>query len=237
MRIVTVLCCLLISSVLFAQVEPCLNVTSQAANSLQGNSKQSLVQTATKSNGLSSLRKRSPYQPAMGVSQYMFDGQSRMAPAMGLQYVPTDNSSYKLTYSGGIVWVPQSSSTISSPSNFTGFGRNQYVNTGLYGGETQPSLLLGYAGAEYRYYLLRGDIQPYVGAGAYGLGWRYGSVAGATLAPSVMGGVSAEISTIFSGYVELRQLIGLGTFIGNSSFGGSTTVAAGFAFAPNFSSR
>ncbi|HEY5615670.1 MAG TPA: hypothetical protein VIL52_06570 [Bacteroidota bacterium] len=235
MRIFLLLsCCFLFSVVAFAQVEPCLNVTSQSATGLQDNSKQSLVQLATQKSRTGSLRKFSPYRPALGVSQYMFDGDSRTAPAMGMQYIPTDNSAHKLTFSGGIVWLPKSSSIVAD-NRFTGFGRYQYVDGGPYG-QSSPSLALAYLGTEYRYYLLQGDIQPYVGAGAHALGWKYGAAWGSTLAPSMIGGVSAEISTIFSGYVELRQLIGLGTVLGTSRFGGSTSVSAGFAFAPKFAS-
>ncbi|MCI0707027.1 MAG: hypothetical protein L0Y80_06050 [Ignavibacteriae bacterium] len=228
MRMVNVLCSLIISSLAVAQVEPCLNVTSQTNRDLNGNSTQSLVQTAMQKPGIVAQRKLSPYRPALGASQFLFDGQSRTAPAMGIQYVPTEHSAGKWTFSGGLVWLPKSSTVITNS-----VGRPQFAGGGY--GQSLPSLFLGYAGAEYRYYLLQGDVQPYVGAGAYGLGWKYGSLSGATLAPSVMGGVNAEISTVFSGYVELRQLIGVGTFLGSSTFGGSTNISAGLAFAPNLS--
>ncbi|HEY4613715.1 MAG TPA: hypothetical protein VII11_12085 [Bacteroidota bacterium] len=232
MRTVLLCCCLVVTSVAFAQLNTCLNQSPQSAEGKGGfqlSQKQSLVQSAVRA------KKLSPYRPALGVSQYMFDGQSRTAPAMGVQYIPTGSSPHKLTFSGGLVWMPKSSPYATNPS-FTGFGRNQFNAFANSYSNSLPSLGLGYFGAEYRYYLMQGDFQPYVGGGAHALGWKYGAGWGATVAPSMFAGASLDISTVFSGYAELRQLVGLGTILGNSSFGGSTSVSVGFAFAPNFSS-
>ncbi len=230
MRTSIACCCLLLVSVSFAQLNTCLNSMPQIRNIATVPVNQTAMNLSTRS------AEWSPYQPGMGISQYVIDGQAHMAPAIGLQYIPRSVSSGKLIFSGGVVWSRGGSSGFAANPRFTNFASNTiYSQTQSYD-TYSPSLALAYAGAQYRYYFLQGDIQPYVGAGAQSLGWRIDNRWGAAISPNAVAGVTARISTIFSGYGEIQHTLGMGNiYSSSSSFGGLTTLAFGFSFAPNFS--
>lgn len=223
------LCSVLVTSVSVAQLNPCLTPTPQIRNLAPIPLKQSPL------SGTARSARMSPFQPAMGVSQYVIDGQSRTAPSMGVRYVPRDNSSHKLIFSAGLLWNSGSSAVIADP-RLAGFQRSAVYTPAQSYGDYLPSVGIGYLGAQYRYYLLQGDFQPYVGVGAQALGWRVDTRWGGTVAPNAVAGLSARISNVFDGFVEVQHAAGVGNlFGGSSSFGGITSVSFGFAFAPQFS--
>ena len=220
----------LLTSISFAQLSTCLNSMPQIRNIA------TVPLNTTATSLVSRSETRSPYQPGIGLSQYLIDGQAHMAPSMGLQYIPRNNSAGKWIYSGGFVWSRGGNTGLALNSRTGNFMRTPvYDQSGLSDSYT-PSLALAYAGIQYRYYFLQGDIQPYVGAGAQTLGWRIDSRWGAALSPNAVAGVTAKISTIFSGYAEVQHTLGMGNiYSSSSSFGGITMLAFGFSFAPNLS--
>ncbi len=229
MRALFVWCCfLLTTSVLPAQLTRCLNITPQ----IRGLSAVSLKPM----NALESARsmKRSPYQPGFSVSGLTFGGETRTVPGIGVSYVPQEKTADKLVVSGGLLWSFGGKNVMLDP-RFARVRRPQASYSQNVLGTSTASVGLGYVGAEYRYYFLQGDIQPYVGLGARALGSLYGSRWGVGAVPHGIAGLNVQISSIFNGFAEVQHLPGIGLGVGGfDSFRGMTTVAFGFTFAPYF---
>ncbi len=228
MRTLLLSCCLVVTSVAVAQLNTCLNTMPQIRNIARVPMTQANLPQGSR------LATRSPYEPAVGISEYVIDGQSRTAPSVEVQYVPQNKTSSKLIFSGGFLWSSRSNGLAVDPRVTRVQSNTVYLPVGS-SDYYVPSVGMGYVGAQYRYYFLQGDIQPYVGAGAQFLGWRVDSRWGAALAPNAVAGLTAHISDIFSGFAEIQHTIGVGNLLAySSSFGGITSVSIGFAFAPSF---
>lgn len=222
------ICCVLISSVSFAQVPTCSNATPQIRNIPQVPLYQRNSLQPTR------LTERSPYEPALSVSNLVLGGEGNTVPGFGMSYVSRQNTAGKFVVSGGFVWRSSRTSFGFDPRAPQLRQSLVYSTTG-YGANTAPGLGVGYLGAEYRHYLLQGEIQPYVGVGARALGGIYGSRWGMALAPHALAGLNLQISTVFSGFAEVQHTPGIGLAVGGfDSFRGLTTIAFGFAFSPQF---
>lgn len=223
-------CCFLIFlvDVSSAQLTTCLNATPQVQNISriplrQANTLQSMH-----------LTKRSPYEPALSVSNFVIGGEANTVPGFGMSYVPRDHAAGKLVVSGGFVWRLSSGTNRFDPRYLRLQQSPAYSQAG-YTATTTPGLGVGYFGAEYRYALLSGEVQPYVGLGARALGGLYGNQWGMALAPFGLAGLNVQISTVFSGFAEVQHTPAVGlTFGGFDSFQGLTTIAFGFSFAPQW---
>ncbi|HXG38885.1 MAG TPA: hypothetical protein VNL36_08985 [Bacteroidota bacterium] len=221
-------CCVVISSVSLAQVPTCLNVTPKIQNISRVPPNQANTLQALR------LAKRSPYEPAFSVSNLVLGGEGTTVPGFGVSYVPRENAAGKFVVSGGFVWRLSNGTNGINPRFPLVRQSSVYSEVG-YTASTAPGLGVGYLGAEYRYYLLRGEIQPYVGIGARALGGIYSSRWGMALAPHGLAGLNLQISHVFNGFVELQHAPGIGlTFGGLDSFRGLTTIAFGFSFVPQF---
>ncbi len=226
MRMFLFFCWLLLSSVSIAQVPTCINITQPVRNfpkiSLQQNAALPLVRPAV----------RSPYEPAMSLSYLVLGEEGQTLPGLGMSYVPRKNTAGKLVFSGGFVWMSRTSTSHFDPrypQMRQPLGYSDVVSTT----RTGTSVGLGYLGAEYRYDLLRGEIQPYVGIGARALGGIVGSRWGMALAPQGLVGINLQISHLFSGFAEMQHVPAVGLSLGGfDSFRGMTTIAFGFSFAP-----
>jgi hypothetical protein len=220
--------CLLVPLISSAQLTTCLNTPQN----IRGIATIPLKQT----NSLPAfpLANRSPYQPAFGVSTVLVGGEGRTVPSFGVSYVPPAKISGTLVISGGFLWSSRSNTNLYDP-RFLRTQRAQMAAPAEIAGTSAPSLGFGYVSAEYRYYLLRGEIEPYVGVGARALGGAYDARWGGAVAPLALAGVSARISDLFNGFAEIQHApsIGLG-FGGFDSVRGITTFAFGFSFAPHF---
>jgi hypothetical protein len=229
MRALFVSCCLFAATTAsFAQLSTCLNTSPQ----MRGLSKVSLKPMNT----FQDIRvaSRSPYEPAFSVSGLNFGGEARTVPGLGMTYVPRSNAAGRFVFGGGFLWSSGGSTTMLDP-RLTRVQRTQVSYAQNVVGTSFASLGLGYVGAEYRYYLLQGDIQPNVGVGARALGGLYGNSWGVSAAPVGMAGLNLQISTIFSGFAEVQHAPGVGLGLGGfDSFRGMTSIAFGFAFAPQF---
>jgi hypothetical protein len=223
----TFLCCwLLFSSVSIAQVPTCINITQPVRNipKISLHQKNSLP--------LNRPAVRSPYEPAMSLSYLVLGEQGQTLPGLGMSYVPRKNAAGKFVFSGGFVWMSRTSTSQFVPRYAQMRQSTVYSDVGSTA-STGTSIGLGYVSAEYRYYLLRGAIQPYVGIGARALGGIYGSQWGMALAPQGLVGLNLQISHLFSGFTEVQHAPAVGLTLGGfDSFRGMTTIAFGFSFAP-----
>jgi hypothetical protein len=151
-----------------------------------------------------------------------------------MSYVPRDNEAGKFVISGGFVWRSSSGMNRFDP-RYPQVHQSSVHSEAGYTASPAPGLGVGYLGAEYRYYLLRGEIRPYVGIGTRALGGLYGSRRGVGAVPHGLAGFNLRISHVFSGFAEVQHAPGIGlTFGGFDSFQGLTTIAFGFSFAPQF---
>lgn len=221
-------CCVVISSVSLAQVPTCLNVTPKIQNISRVPSHQANTLQALR------LAERSPFEPAFSVSNLVLGGEGNTVPGFGVSYVPRENAASKFVVSGGLVWR-LSGGTNRFDARYPLPRQSSVYSEAGATASTARSLGIGYFGAEYRHYLLRGELQPYFGIGARALGGIYSSRWGMALAPHGLAGLNLQISNVFSGFAELQHAPGIGlTFGGLDSFRGLTTIAFGFSFAPRF---
>jgi hypothetical protein len=223
----TFLCCwLLFSSVSIAQVPTCINITQPVRNipKISLHQKNSLP--------LNRPAVRSPYEPAMSLSYLVLGEQGQTLPGLGMSYVPRKNTAGKFVFSGGFVWMSRTSTSQFVPRYAQMRQSTVYSDVGSRE-RTATSIGVGSVGAEYRYDLLRGEIQPYVGIGARVLGGVYGSQWGMAFAPQALAGLNLQISHLFSGFAEVQHVPAVGLSLGGfDSFRGITTIAFGFSFAP-----
>ncbi len=127
----------------------------------------------------------------------------------------------------------RSSSELIDVNDYTPLGIRNYFS------RNQPTggirFGAGFFGLDYTFYLADGDVRPYVGVGAMLLGWPYRSGFAGTIAPDVKAGLQANLTSGFSGFVEMKHILGLPIVAGGSPpLRGFTGLAFGFAFAPRW---
>ncbi|MEX2117897.1 MAG: hypothetical protein WEB37_13530 [Bacteroidota bacterium] len=223
-------CFVVMVAVASAQIpEPCLNVGGQSSQTSQ-----QFQRTPVRS---SAYVPESRLSPMFSYSAYSLGGATRFGPSLTIQATLFRTHSEALDISGGLMFRFRDSSEPTRLDEYSPLGLNPYNYP-----RTPDSFLrgmrfgMGFAGLEYTWYLTESDIRPYVGAGGMILAWPYeGQVAG-SVAPTVKAGVLANVSSGFTGFVEIKRIIGLPFVVGGESppINNLTGFAFGVSFAPRW---
>ena len=110
---------------------------------------------------------------------------------------------------------------------------SNYRNDNYY---RSPNLSIGLAflGSDVTFFLLEGQVRPYVGFGGSLAFWSSTNRYSGTLAPDAKAGLDVRVNSSFSGFVEVRRMFGVPNLFGweTPKFDGLTTAAIGVSFAP-----
>ena len=96
------------------------------------------------------------------------------------------------------------------------------------------SIGLAFLGSDVTFFLLEGQVRPYVGFGGSLAFWSSTNRYSSTLAPDAKAGLDVRVNSSFSGFVEVRRMFGVPNLFGwdTPKFDGLTTAAIGVSFAP-----
>jgi len=168
-------------------------------------------------------------------------GEDRFGPMLILQYSPTRASVPSLDFFGGVLIQTGSSSQV-NPNDFVpavSYVVPYYSPYSSYRNENyyrMPnfSLGMGFLGADVTFYMLQGDVQPYLGFGGSLALWSYSSRLSGTVAPDAKAGINLRVSNAFSGFAEVRRMFGVPNLLNLSGpkFDGLTSAALGVSFTP-----
>jgi len=182
------------------------------------------------------INRSSFFSPSMSYSGYTIGGERFFGAALTFQYSIFQSCSESIDLLGGVMFRFRNVADPVNLDDYTPLGiRDNY-------GHSSPSMLrgmrfgMGIVGMDYTLYLADGDVRPYVGLGGMLLAFPYqGAVAG-TLAPDVKAGLLVNLSSGFSGFAEVKHILGLPITIGSpyAAFKSLTGLAFGLAFAPRF---
>jgi len=231
-RSLSVLLVLLVYSSLFAQLDEASVGLATATSGAGG-------ETGRTSRG--SAWSRSSFTSMIAYGSFALSSEDRFGPMIILQYTPNRYWRPTIDLIGGVLiragksgptderdYVPLASQFASAYSPFS-----DYYNDGYYQ-RPRFSIGLAFLGADMTYYLAEGQVRPYVGVGASFAFWSYLNRFSGALAPSAKGGLDVRISNSFSGFAELRRMLGVANFVGPNTpkFDGLTAVAIGISFVP-----
>jgi hypothetical protein len=96
------------------------------------------------------------------------------------------------------------------------------------------SIGLAFLGSDVTFFLLEGQVRPYVSLGGSLAFWSLSNRFSGTLAPDAKAGLDVHVNSSFSGFVEVRRMFGVPSLFGwdTPKFDGLTSAAIGVSFAP-----
>jgi hypothetical protein len=173
---------------------------------------------------------------------FSIGGEDRFGPMFILQYSPTRSSFPAVDFFGGVLLqtgnssekidgqgsIPLASYYVPYYSPYSNYRNDNYYRLPNF------RLGLGFVGADVTFYMLEGEVRPYVGFGGSLALWTYSSRLSSSVAPDVKGGLNVHLSNSFSGFAEVRHMFGVPNLLDLSSpkFDGLTSAAIGLSFAP-----
>jgi hypothetical protein len=172
---------------------------------------------------------------------FSIGGEERFGPMVLIQYSPNRFSTPAIDLFGGVLFQTGTSGSVDErnsvplASYFAPYYSpySDYRNDYAYR-MPRLSVGLGYLGADVTFYMLQGDVRPYVGFGGSLAFWSFSSQLSSTLAPDAKAGLDIHLSNSLSGFAEVRRLFGVPNLLGTSlpRFDGLTSAAVGVSFAP-----
>jgi hypothetical protein len=168
-------------------------------------------------------------------------GEDRFGPMVIIQYSPRRISGPAIDFFGGILlqmgtsgpvsgqdYVPLASYYAPYYSPYSNYRNDNYYRMPNF------SIGMGFVGADVTFYLVEGEVQPYVGFGGSLNLWTYSSRLSGTVAPDAKAGLNIHINNSISGFAEVRRMFGVPNLLNLSGpkFDGLTSAAIGVSFAP-----
>jgi hypothetical protein len=168
-------------------------------------------------------------------------GEDRFGPMVIVQYSPRRYSKPAFDFFAGVLiqtgtsgavdgqdYVPLASYHVPYHSQYSDYRNDNYYRMPHF------SIGLAFLGADVTFYMLDGEVRPYVGFGGSLAFWTYTNRLNGTLAPDAKAGLNIHLNNSLSGFAEVRRMFGVPNFLGMSTpgFDGLTSAAIGFSFAP-----
>ncbi len=232
-RVLAVAVVLLAVSVASAQVVPGLLTPQQEQVVEKVVQKSSAFRSASRSN----------WSSALAYASFGIGGGERFGPTLFIQYTPNGRMNPMIDLYAGLMigsgksgpvnqdeYIPVASRWASNYSPYSNTINPYYYD--------YPRLSFGLMmlGGDVTYYFARGDVRPYVGAGAMVLGWGNQGTYSMTVAPAAKAGLQISMSSGLDGFAEVRHAVGVPSLIGPATekFNGFTAAAFGISFFPRF---
>jgi hypothetical protein len=222
----------LVAASVFAQVKETTSSSGEPSQVMP-------VQTTSRFDGWS--QRRTTLSSILAYGSFSVGGEDRFGPMFVLQYTPNRFSMPALDLFAGVLMQTGKSGDVNQgdfipvQSYFAPYYSpfSNYRNDNLY---SMPHFNLGLAflGADFTFYILNGEVRPYVGLGGSLAFWSFTNQLSGALSPDVKAGLDLQLNNSLSGFAEVRRLFGVPNLVGLSTprFDGLTTVAVGLSFAP-----
>ena len=168
-------------------------------------------------------------------------GEDRFGPMFMLQYSPRRYSGPAVDFFGGVLiqtgasgpvdgqdFIPLASYYAPYYSPYSNYRNDNYYRMPNF------SIGMGFLGADVTFYMLEGEVRPYVGFGGSLALWTYSSRFSGTVAPDAKAGLNINMTNSLSGFAEVRRMFGVPNLLNVSGqkFDGLTSAAIGVSFAP-----
>jgi hypothetical protein len=168
-------------------------------------------------------------------------GEDRFGPMFVVQYSPRRFSGPAIDFFGGILvqtgtsdpvegqdYIPLASYYAPYYSPYSNYRNDNFYRMPNF------SIGMGFLGADVTFYMLEGEVRPYVGFGGSLALWTYSSRLSGTVAPDAKAGLDIHLSNSLSGFAEVRRMFGVPNLLNLSGpkFDGLTSAAIGVSFAP-----
>lgn len=179
--------------------------------------------------------------PMVAFGSFSVGGEDRFGPVFIIQYSPRRSSGPAIDLFGGLLiqtgssepldgqnYIPLASYYVPYYSPYSNYRNDTYYRMPNF------SIGMGFLGADVTFYILEGEVRPYVGVGGSLALWTYSSRLSGTVAPDAKAGLSIHLSNSLSGFAEVRRMFGVPNLLNVSGpkFDGLTSAAIGISFAP-----
>jgi hypothetical protein len=181
------------------------------------------------------------FSSMVAYGSFSVGGEDRFGPMLVVQYSPRRFSRPSIDFFGGILiqtgtsgpvdaqnYIPLASYYTPYYSYYSDYRNDNYYRMPNF------SIGMGFLGADVTFYMLEGEVRPYVGFGGSLALWTYSSRLSGTVAPDAKAGLDIHLSNSLSGFAEVRRMIGVPNLLNLSGpkFDGLTSAAIGVSFAP-----
>lgn len=186
---------------------------------------------------------QSIWSSALAYASFGIGGGERFGPTLFIQHTPNNRMNPVIDLYAGLM-IGSGKSGVVNENEYIPVASRWAPYYSPYSNTTNPyfydfprlSFGLGLIGADVTYYFARGDVRPYIGAGAMVLGWGNQGTYSATVAPAAKAGLQISMSAGLDGFMEVRHAVGVPSLIGppTEKFNGFTAAAFGVSFFPRF---
>jgi hypothetical protein len=187
------------------------------------------------------IRAAREFGSAVAYGSFSLGDEQRFGPVITLQYTPNRHTFPAIEFfagaliqtgTSGIVdtrdLVPVQSYFASYYSPFSDYRNDNYFRSPNF------SIGLAFLGSDVTFFLLEGEVRPYVGFGGSLAFWSSTNRFSGTIAPDARAGLDVRVNSSLSGFAEIRRMFGVPNLFGwnTPKFDGFTSVALGMSFAP-----
>jgi hypothetical protein len=178
---------------------------------------------------------------AVAYGSFSLGDEERFGPVITLQYMPNRHTFPAVEFFAGALIQTGTSGMIDTRnldpvqsyfapyySPFSDYRNDNYFRTPNF------SIGLAFVGSDVTFFLLEGQVRPYVSFGGSLAFWSSTNRYSGTLAPDAKAGLDVRVNSSFSGFVEVRRMFGVPNLFGwdTPRFDGLTSAAIGVSFAP-----
>lgn len=189
------------------------------------------------------IRGSSEFGPAVAYGSFSLGDEERFGPVIMLHYTPNKHTFPAIDFflgaliqtgSSGIVdtrnLVPVQSYFAPYYSPFSDYRNDSYYRSPDF------SIGLAFLGSDVTFFLLEGQVRPYVGFGGSLAFWSSTNRISGAIAPDAKAGLDVRVNSSLSGFVEVHRMFGVPNLFGWNTprFDGLTSAAIGVSFAPRF---
>ena len=178
---------------------------------------------------------------AVAYGSFSLGDEERFGPIITLQYTPNRRTFPVIEFFAGALIQTGTSGVVDTrnlipiQSHFASYYSpfSDYRNDNYY---RSPNFSIGLAflGSDVTFFLLDGQVRPYVGFGGSLAFWSSSNRFSGTIAPDAKAGLDVRVNSSFSGFVEIHRMFGVPNLFGWNApkFDGLTAAAIGVSFAP-----
>jgi hypothetical protein len=181
------------------------------------------------------------FSSMIAYGSFSVGGDDRFGPMFIVQYSPRRLSGPAIDFFGGVLiqtgtsgpvdaqnYIPLASYYTPYYSSYSDYRNDNYYRV------PNLSIGMGFLGADVTFYMLEGEVRPYVGFGGSLALWMYSSRLSGTVAPDAKAGLDVHLSNSLSGFAEVRRMFGVPNLLNLSGpkFDGLTSAAIGVSFTP-----
>jgi len=194
----------------------------------------------SKSGGLQ-IRGGREFGSTIAYGSFSLGDEERFGPVITLQYTPDRHTFPAIEFFVGALiqtgrsgmvdernFIPVQSYFTPYYSPFSGYRNDNYYRSPNF------SIGLAFLGSDVTFFLLDGQVRPYVGFGGSLAFWSSSNRFSGTIAPDAKAGLDVRVNSSFSGFVEIHRMFGVPNLFGwnTPKFDGLTAAAIGMSFAP-----